>query len=87
MRVEQVGHEGQVELAVPGGNVVRRHKLPAVQTGRLLQHQLGPLVQVPLLKRQMRRKKGNYCDVTDRNEFKFHSSATVPIIRVLDLCL
>lgn len=50
MHVEQVGHEGQVELAVPVGDVVGGDKLPAVQPRRLLQHQLGPLGQVLLLR-------------------------------------
>lgn len=49
MHVEQVGHEGQVELAVAADDVVRGDKLPAVQPGRLLQHQLGPLGQIVLL--------------------------------------
>lgn len=49
MHVEQVGHEGQVELAVPVGDVVGGDELPAVQPRRLLQHQLGPLGQIVLL--------------------------------------
>lgn len=49
MHVEQVGHKRQVELAVSADDIVRRDKLPAVQLGRLLQHQLGPLGQIVLL--------------------------------------
>lgn len=49
VHVEQVGHESQVEFAVPGGDVIRRDKLPAVQPRCLLQHQLGPEVQIVLL--------------------------------------
>lgn len=49
MHVEQVGYEGQVELAVSRCDVLRRNKLSAVQPGRLSQHQLGPVVQVVLL--------------------------------------
>lgn len=56
MHVEQVGHEGQVELAVSVDDVLRRDKLPAVHLRRLLQHQLGPLGQIVLL--QVRREEG-----------------------------
>lgn len=49
MHVEQVGHEGQVQLAVAVDNVMGGDKLPAVQPGRLLQHQLSPLGQIVLL--------------------------------------
>lgn len=49
MHVVQVGHKSHVEFAVPRCDVMRRHKLSTVQAGRLLQHQLGPLVQIPHL--------------------------------------
>lgn len=49
MHVEQVGYKGQVEFAVSRCDVMRRDKLSAVQPGRLLQHQLGPVVQIVLL--------------------------------------
>lgn len=56
VHVEQVGHEGQVEFAVSRGDVVGRHKLPAVQPGRLPQHQLRPLLQMLLLDEQTDRR-------------------------------
>lgn len=61
MHVEQVGHEGQVELAVSVDDVLRGDKLPAVQLRRLLQHQLSPLGQIVLL--QVRREEGGWVGI------------------------
>ena len=52
VHVEQVGHERHVEFAVASTNILGRHKLPAVQPGSLLQHELSPVLVISLLCRQ-----------------------------------
>lgn len=47
--VEEVGHEGQVELGAPADDVSRGDKLSTAEPLGLLQHSLGPLQVVPLL--------------------------------------
>ena len=51
MVVEQVGHEGEVELVHALGHVLRRDEAPAAQLVRLLQHDLGPGHEVSLHQR------------------------------------
>ena len=49
VHVEEVGHIGEVELVVARHHVVRRHKSPALDLLRLLQHAFCSLRQVLLL--------------------------------------
>lgn len=47
--VEKVGHEGHVQLLVPGHDVLRGDELPAVEPRCLPQHELRPLLVIRLL--------------------------------------
>lgn len=51
VRVEEVGHESEVQLRVAGHDITRLQELSAVELGRVLQNHLGALVQVWLLER------------------------------------
>lgn len=47
--VEEVGHEGKVQLGIPSHHIGRHDELPAAQPLSLLQHGLGPLQVILLL--------------------------------------
>lgn len=48
MVVEQIGHEGQIQLVDAVDDVLGREEAAAVQLGRLLEHDLRPALQVRL---------------------------------------
>ena len=49
VHVEQVGHEGDVQLGVAADNVIRGHKHSTAHLVGLLQHVLCSLSQIPFL--------------------------------------